>query len=378
VEILYVGSRNGPERRLAADAGLPFEALDVLGLQRRIGPRNVLAAVKMAVAVRRSAAILRGDPPDAAVVTGGYVGLPVALACRLTGVPLVVHEQNAVLGLANRIAARFARVVALSLPGTGEELGGRGHVVGNPVRPEIAGLRRDKARPSALSEFGLEPGRRTLLLTGGSQGARRINEASAGLYERWREDERVQVLQLTGARNAEAVEAALVRLARPDDRIVWRPVAYTARMDLAYAVADLAVSRAGASTIAELEAAAVPAVLVPYPFATGDHQRHNAEIVAGAGAAVLVPDAELDAERLTAAVSTLLFDDAALVRMSGAMRSLAVPDAAARLAALVRRVAGEPGDGGGHEAGGPGGRTEFSAFFSGQFGRHFGPAGGTW
>ena len=343
VEVAYVGSAGGPERALAADAGLPFEPLDVIGLERRIGWRTLVAGGKLAAAVARCAGILARWRPEAVVVTGGYVGLPVALASRLRGYPLVLHEQNAVLGLANRIASRFARAVALSFPGD-LGLGAKAHVVGNPVRPAIAALlddaARDAARAQALAEFGLEPGRRTLLLAGGSQGARRINEAAAGLYDRWRADDRVQVLQLAGARNAEAVAAALAALRRPEDRVVWNATAYTTRMDLAYAVADLAICRAGASTIAELEAAGVPAVLVPYPYATEDHQSRNADVLERAGAALAVPDDALDAARLTELAERLLFDAPVLERMRGAMRALARPDAAARLADVVRGAAG--------------------------------------
>jgi UDP-N-acetylglucosamine--N-acetylmuramyl-(pentapeptide) pyrophosphoryl-undecaprenol N-acetylglucosamine transferase len=140
------------------------------------------------------------------------------------------------------------------------------------------------------------------------------------------------------------VETALQGLRRPDDRIVWRPVAYTPRMDLAYGLADLAVSRAGASTIAELEAAGVPAVLVPYPFATADHQTANAAVVERAGAAVAVRDEELDGARLVEATG-LLFDDEALARMRSAMAGLAEPEAARSLAALVDRVVAERGAG---------------------------------
>lgn len=349
VDVVYVGSGLGPERTLAADAGLAFEAIDVMGLERRIGWRSAVAVGKLAGSVRRCVGILRRAAPDAVVSTGGYVGLPVAVAARIRHLPLVLHEQNAVLGLSNRLAARFADAVALSFPGTGEALGERGQVVGNPVRPEIAALAalggdeaRRGARAAAAGHFGFERGaRRTLLLTGGSQGARRINDAAlgpGGLYERWRADDRVQVLHLTGARNAEAVQAALESLRRPDDRIAWRAVAYTPRMDLAYGLADLAVSRAGASTIAELEAAGVPAILVPYPFATADHQSANAAVVERAGAAVAIPDGELDGARLGDVAERLLFDDDALARMRGAMAGLAQPDAARSLAALVRQV----------------------------------------
>ena len=347
VEVVYVGSSGGPERTLAADAGLPFEALDVIGLERRIGWRNVVAGGKLAAAVARCAGILGRARPDAVVVTGGYVGLPVALAARLRGYPLVLHEQNAVLGLANRVASRFAGAVALSFPGTGEGLGPKAHVVGNPVRPEIAALLdpavREQARAEALGHFGLEAGRRTLLLAGGSQGAKRINEAAAGLYDAWRGDDRVQVLQLTGSRNAESVAAVLAAIRSPGDMIVWNATPYTPRMDLAYAVADLAICRAGASTIAELESAGVPAVLVPYPYATGDHQSRNAEVVERAGAALAVADADLDAARLTELAGRLLFDAPVLARMAGAMQSLARPNAAADLAGVVASVAVAPG-----------------------------------
>lgn len=346
-EVRFIGTPTGPEARLAAQRGFPFEPIDVAGLQRSLTLSNVVAAALLVRATWRSLVLLGRIDPDVVVGTGGYVSLPVALAAAIHRIPLVLHEQNSVPGLANRIAGRFAHSVAVSFPGTEPRFGTRARLTGNPIRPEIASLDKDAARGGAIEHFGLAPGRRTLLVFGGSQGARRVNEAAVGAYNRWRSDERLQVLHLAGARGILEVERRLADLRGIDDRVVWRVLEFTDRMDLAYAAADLLVCRAGASSIAEIAAVGLPAILVPYPHAAEDHQRHNAEAVARTGGAEVVLDAEFTTPTMVERVETLLFDDARRARMAAAMRRFAVPDASERLAGLVVESAGR----GGREAG---------------------------
>lgn len=342
-EITFIGTRAGPEARLASERGYSFESIEVLGRKKGFNLHNLKVVVKLAAAVARSLALLGKIDPDVVVVTGGYVSLPVALATGIHRIPLVVHEQNTVFGLANRIASRLAEVVAVSFPGSESKLGPRARLTGNPIRAEISNLDRDAARNEALAVFGLAPGRRTLLVAGGSQGARSINEAAAGIYERWRSSETIQVLHLTGPRNVEEVEAALDRRRGADDRILWRVLGYTDRMDLAYAAADFAVCRAGATTIAELAAAGLPSILVPYPHAVDADQLRNAEAAVEAGGAVMILDRELKPTVLAEHVKPFLLDEERLARKSEGMRRLHIPDAAGRLANLVLEVAGGRG-----------------------------------
>lgn len=339
IETCFIGSARGPERDLVSRRGFAFRAIEVAGLERRLGWGTLVAGGKLVAASGRSLTMLASIDPQVVVTTGGYVSLPVALAARIRRIPLIVHEQNRLLGLANRLAARFADIIAVSFPDSEARWGPRALLVGNPVRPEIGRLEAASGRVSASDHFRLDPGRRTLLIVGGSQGARTINEAALGAYDRWRHDERLQVLHLAGRRKLEETESLLRALRRPDDGILWRVAGYTDRMDLAYAASDLALCRSGASTIAELAAVGLPAILVPYPFATADHQRANAEAVAAGGGAQVVLDAGLSSEVVAETVAALIFDDHRLAQMAKAMSMLARADAAERLADAVLKVA---------------------------------------
>lgn len=346
-EVRLLGTARGPEAAAAAAAGLPFETMDVVGFGRSLSPgsigRNLAAAGKIAAATLRALGILRRARAQVAVGCGGYASVPLAAAAAAARVPLVLHEQNAVPGRANRLAGRWAAAIAVSFPASVERFGragfkGRVRVTGNPVRPELAHLDRQGLRPAALEHFRLEPGRRTLLIFGGSQGARRINEAAIGAYAGWRDDDTLQVLHLVGAGELPAVEAALEAGHREGDRLLWRPVGFTDRMDLAYAAADLAVCRAGAATLFEIAAAALPAIVVPYPYA-GDHQRWNAQPLVELNAVRMILDADFTTPAFVAAVGELLADGQARASMREALAVFARPDAADELAALVREVA---------------------------------------
>lgn len=342
--VLLVGTTGGPEARAAAAAGIPFEGMDVIGFRRSLSPadlrRNLSAATRTGAATRRARALLRTSAARVAVGCAGYASVPVAVAARLAGVPLVVHEQNAVPGRATRLAAPWASAVAVSFPATGtaHPRWRRVVVTGNPIRPELARLDRPALRPEALAYFGLEEGRRTLLVFGGSQGARRINQAALGAYDLWRARGDRQVLHLVGPKELAANEAALAGVRGEGDALVWRLVGFTDRMDLAYAAADLGVCRAGAATMFEIAAAGLPSIVVPYPHA-GAHQLHNAQPLVELQAIRLVLDAECTQDRLAAEVDALVDDGAALATMSTALRSFAKPNAAQDLAGLVLEVA---------------------------------------
>ncbi|MGH2708706.1 MAG: undecaprenyldiphospho-muramoylpentapeptide beta-N-acetylglucosaminyltransferase, partial [Actinomycetota bacterium] len=338
--IVFMGSPTGPEARVAVAAGLAFQPVDVIGLERTLTPRNLVALAKLTTGTGRALAFLRRFQPDVVVGTGGYVSLPVALAAGMRRIPLIVHEQNAIPGLANAVAGRFADAVAVSFPGSGGRFGARARLTGNPVRPEIAAFNRTTLREAAIRHFELEGGRRTLLIFGGSQGAMRINQAALSAYGRFRDSDRLQVLHLTGARALEDAQRRLAQVQRCEDRVLWRLVGYTDSMHLAYAAADLALCRSGATTIAELAGSGLPAILVPYPHATGNHQLANARALAATGGATIVGDGDLDEAAFAGAVGELVFDRSRLGRMAEAAARLSVPDARERLASLVVEMAG--------------------------------------
>jgi len=337
VEVAFAGTSGGQEARLVPAAGFAFEVVEARPLRRELS----VDALTAPLAAARSVAACRPlvERADVVVGMGGYVSLPVGLAAARAGRPLVLHEQNAVPGLANRVLARWARVVCLSFAEAGRRLPKRARAVvtGNPVRSRVLEAARDRERlaAAAAGELGLEPGLRTLVIFGGSQGALRLNGAAAQaiptLLAR-RSD--LQVLLLTGPAHERAALGALGGCARV------RVVGFLERMELAYAAADLVVARAGATTCAEVSVCGIPAVLVPYPYATGRHQDANARALERAGAAVVVPDAELTPERLAWVVLELLADPARLSAMARGMRSWSRPDAAEALAREVLSVAG--------------------------------------
>jgi UDP-N-acetylglucosamine--N-acetylmuramyl-(pentapeptide) pyrophosphoryl-undecaprenol N-acetylglucosamine transferase len=339
--VRFAGTSRGIENRAVPEAGFALDLLPILPLSRRLAPETLLApfaAVNGTFAARR---LLRQHRFDVVCGMGGYVTLPVALAARMEGVPVVLHEQNAVPGIANRLAARVARSIAVGVDAAAASFPPeRTVVVGNPVRPELAHLDRAALRDDAVAAFGLDPDRRTLFVFGGSQGSRRINQAVVAATAHWPDPAAVQVLHACGRRDEADVRAAWAE-ADPDGRgLLVKIVPFVDRMDLAYAAADLAVTRAGAITMAELTAAGMPAVMVPLPHATADHQAANARAVAAAGGAVVVDDAALDGPALVAAAAPLLADPDRLAAMAAGMLTQAHPAAAEELAALVVEASG--------------------------------------
>jgi UDP-N-acetylglucosamine--N-acetylmuramyl-(pentapeptide) pyrophosphoryl-undecaprenol N-acetylglucosamine transferase len=319
--VRFVGGTRGIEGRVVPAAGFEIDLLPGRGLQRRLTIANVSAIWNAGVAFVRAISIVHRYRPRVVVGFGGYASLPCVVAARLLRVPVVVHEQDAAPGLANRIGVRLGAQPAVSLPNTPLP---NATLTGNPVRGAIATIQRSPDRgPAVLAVFG------------GAQGARTINRAALGAYDLWRDRSDLAVHHVCGPRNLEESEAALAKARHSDDALRYDLLGYDEHMDELFARAALAVCRSGAGTIAELTAAALPAILVPLPGAPSDHQTRNAQTLERAGAAVLLPDAECNPNALDALVSDLLAQPAKLEAMSAAARGLARPDAAARVADLV-------------------------------------------
>jgi len=323
--IRFVGAQRGLEASVVPAAGFAIDLLPGRGLQRRLTLANLGALAEPAVACWRAFRLVGAHRPRVVVGVGGYASLPKVLAAWLRRVPIVIHEQNAAPGLANRIAARLGARVAVAIPGTPLP---DATVVGNPVRDEVVSLQR-----APRSD------RQMLAVFGGSLGARRINDAVLGCYEEWRDRSDLAVHHVAGRRDFAECRARLEAMRRESDVLEYELVEYDNDMPELYARAALAVCRAGAVTVAELAVAGVPAVLVPLPGAPGDHQTANAEACAQAGGAVIVSDALCTARKLASVVEPLLADPANLAAMSSAARTLARPDAAAELAAFVEEAA---------------------------------------
>jgi UDP-N-acetylglucosamine--N-acetylmuramyl-(pentapeptide) pyrophosphoryl-undecaprenol N-acetylglucosamine transferase len=314
------------------EAGFPFESVDARPLRRELS----LEALTAPVAAVRSISACRPlvERADVVMGMGAYVSVPVGLAAARAHRPLVIHEQDAVPGLANRLLARWTRAITIAFEEAAARFPRRARTVltGNPVRDRILDVvaGREAIAKEALIEFGLEPGRRTLVVFGGSQGALNVNTAAVDAVARLRGREDLQVLLLTGPAHERRVADALV-----PGGIPVHVRGFLERMELAYALADLVVSRAGANTCAELSVCGLPAVLVPYPHATGRHQEANARALERAGAARVVMDHELSGASLASAVGGLLDDAARLRSMGEGMRSWSRPEAAEALARVV-------------------------------------------
>ena len=340
LRIVFAGQSASIEERLVAAAGFEFEPVRAVALPRRATLQLLRVPGRLLSAVRRARTLLRTHRVRVVVCFGGYVGLPLAIAARRR-VPLLLHEQNARPGVANRRTARSARHVAVSFPSSAERFPApeRCRFIGNPVQERLRGLDRAAHREAARKRLGLDPQRPTVLVFGGSQGARSINRAVAQAASAW-QGMGVRILQLTGPRgHDDALEAW--RWAGVDPEAADSPVrliAYLEDMSDAYAAADLVICRAGATSIAELSVLGLPAILIPYPHATADHQRHNAAALVAAGAAVAIDDEDLDAPALASTVQQLLGDQARLMGMGRAARAWARPDAAEGMAALILEV----------------------------------------
>ena len=315
------------EAELVPAAGYPFHPLTVAGLDRR-NPLRAARAVGLAGRATAQARRLIGTTgADVVLGGGGYVAGPVGLAAVMRRVPLALTEADSHLGIANRMLARFAARVFLAFPLEGRE-DGRYEVTGRPIPPGTAGADPLEAR----GRFGISPNERCLLVFGGSLGARRLNEAA---IEAFGHEAPFAVLHACGRRDHDELRRRLDELGSPPH---YRLEPYITPFADAYAAADLAAARAGGS-IFELAAAGLPAILVPYPHATADHQTGNARWMEQGGAAVVVPDAELDAERLRDEATALMEDAGRRERMAAAARSLARPDAAERIAAGILELA---------------------------------------
>lgn len=344
--IAIVGSRRGQETRLLL--GVPFgvRLLGGRGIVRRLDRRSTVANLKAIVALVGASASELGRAllhrPRVVVSVGGYASFPTSAAAVLLGVPLVLVTIDAVPGAVNRLFSRRAKVNAVV---SGEVDLPRRVVTGVALRPEIASIRRDDdAMGRSRRILDLPPGRFVVGVVGGSLGARRLNQATEGLVDRWKERGDVAIFHVTGRREWAELRGRLDRLDAcnemdVDHRLWYRVVPFEDHMATLYEAVDVMVARAGAGTVAELEMAGVPSVLVPLPGAPRDHQNVNARRLVDAGAARLVRDDECDGAHLAQVLDDLLGDPGARGEMARAAAALGRPDAADRVAALAEQHA---------------------------------------
>jgi len=334
-QLLYVGSRGSMEAELVPREGIPFEGITVTGLRGKSPGQVVAGAGRAALAVGQALAILGRFRPRAVLGTGGYVTGPVVLAAILRRIPAVLQEQNVVPGATNRVLSRFCRAVCVPYAQCLVHFPSRAVLVvtGNPVRPQVV----TRTREEGCRALGLDPRRPTLLVLGGSRGARRVAEAAVDALPAVREAHPdLQVLIIAGR---DYYPEARSRLGRVEAGGHVRLEPYVYNMEDALAAADLVVGRAGAMTVAEVTVRGLPAILIPSPNVVGRHQDYNARQLEKEGAARVIPDDNLDGQALAAVVNTILGDASLRGAMAASSRRLGKPDAARRVAEVVVQAA---------------------------------------
>jgi UDP-N-acetylglucosamine--N-acetylmuramyl-(pentapeptide) pyrophosphoryl-undecaprenol N-acetylglucosamine transferase len=331
-DVTFVGTPDGLEARLVPAQEVEFAAIPARGFDRGKPLTLLTSSVLILTSAVRSARLIRQTHAEVVLGFGGYVSLPVGLAAVMRRVPLVLHEQNSVPGLANRVLSRWARAVGVTYEASLAHLARpeRGVVTGNPVRESV--LAADRARGRAA--LGIDAAATVLLVFGGSRGARHINDALVGLAGQLMSVPSLHVLHVAGRIEAASVAERIAEAVGRDEPR-YRVLDYIDGMGDAIAAADAIVARAGATSIAEITAIGRAAVLVPYPYATDDHQTLNARAVADAGGAEVVSDSELDTGRFRAAVMALVKDASKREEMAEASASLGRRDATERVLALV-------------------------------------------
>ena len=329
-ELALLGTERGLETRLVPARGYSLELIDPVPLPRRVSSDLARVPTRLRRAVQQAGAVIDRMNADVVVGFGGYVALPAYLAVRRRRIPLVIHEANARPGLANRVGARFAAAIAVATPVPSLP---RAVHIGMPLRKSVSSLDRGAARPAARQSWGFDD-RPVLFVFGGSQGARRLNEAVVGAASRL-VDSGAQVLHATGINNHDDVLAQLKDAGVTDGYVA---VPYVDDMPSAYAAADLVLCRAGAMTVAEVTAVGLPAIFVPLPIGNGE-QRFNAEPVVAAGGGVLVADDLMTSTALLDTAVPLLTDPRRLEAMSTAASKFGRTDADTVLAEMVRDAA---------------------------------------
>lgn len=334
IEVIYLGSGK-IEKELAKKRGITFYELKVIGMPRKVSLQLIKFVFYLLVASIRALWIFRKQKVDAVFASGGYVSFPACLAAVVLRKPLFLHEQNATPGLVNRLFSRYATAFFQSLPFVDEGSHVRNTVYsGNPVRREITRWTREEG----AAFLGLSPERKTIFVFGGSQGSRKINETlfdTLKLLDEEIEASGMQVIHAIGWRDFFEKKSEAESLKNELKNITYLFFEYLEEIGAAYAASDLVVSRAGATTVAELIAAAKPSILIPYPYATEGHQMKNAQVLASRGAAIIIRDEELNASVLKKAIINLMTDKHRIEEMSSKVRKMRKPAAADEIASYI-------------------------------------------
>lgn len=334
-EILFIGASDKMEMKRVPEAGYPIEGLRIYGISRDFSPKGIWKNIKLPFvlmrAMRKARAIIREFKPDIAIGVGGFASGPALKAADQIGVPTLLQEQNSYPGVTNKMLAPKAKSICVAYEGLEKYFPADKIVLtGNPIRAEILNLKRKD--PKAYDFFGFSPEKKTVLVVGGSLGARTLNETMAAHLEELRNAD-LQVIWQTGELFYKNIDSKL--LASQDEQV--RILPFIRNMNDAYSIADIIVSRAGALAIAELSVVGVPTILVPFPYAAEDHQTYNAKALSTKGAAVLIPDSEAR-EKLLPSLMELAGNPERCEQMGQTLRTLAQPDAIDKIYQQIEQV----------------------------------------
>lgn len=351
--ILFIGSEEGIEKEIISRERFSLKLIKAKKVMRKLSVDLLRLPFMVFAGIAQSKAILKEFKPDVLLSTGGYVSFPVVIAAAALKVPILIHEQNTVPGLTNRICQLFAKKVAVSYAVTSKYfIRSKTSLTGNPVRSKVIRAVRSVSR----QKLNLDQKRKTLLVLGGSQGAHRINEAVAGMIDFFSSED-IQVVHLTGAKDyqwvlsqtenrvlniEEAVPVLKGRMRQMTLRRyrLYHPMPYMYNIWDGLAASDLVLCRAGATAIAEITARGLPSIIIPFPYASESHQKSNAAILSNAGASIVIDEAFLSVEGLKDTIRSLFSDRALLAKMSQASKGLYVSDSLKRLVGLLYQAAG--------------------------------------
>ncbi len=333
-DILYIGSRNGLERKIIPKKGITFQTVDVAPLPRKLSAALVKTAIRAGKGFFQAGKIIRTYNPDIVLGTGGFVAGPVVLAASIRNFPTVIHEQNAYPGITNKILAYKVNKIALNFATAKNHfsklVSNKIVVTGNPVREVILKTEYEEG----IKKLGLNFGKKTILATGGSQGAQSINKAMITVCKYYRNNKDIQIIYITGEKKYREVIESI-----PLERIKnIKILPYLHNIEWAYAAADLVINRAGATGLAEITARGIPAILIPYPHATGNHQEYNARNLEKNGAAEVILDKELTGKILLAKIESLLNDEEKLLLMKENSKKLGKPEARDNLIQVMNSI----------------------------------------
>ncbi|SEJ63809.1 UDP-N-acetylglucosamine-N-acetylmuramylpentapeptide N-acetylglucosamine transferase [Propionispira arboris] len=333
LEILYVGTKIGLEADIIPKEGLPFQTVDIRGLERKLSLKMTKTIGKAIHGVWQARRIVKQFKPDVVIGTGGFVCGPILLAASLMGIPTLIQEQNVIPGITNKLLAKFVTKIAVGYQDAVQYFPKEKVVfTGNPIRAEVLSMNRQ----AGLAEFGFDTNKKTILISGGSRGARSMNRAMIDVHKHFACSQNIQLLHVTGKNEYNDIVASVQEQGldlQQSRNILIKPYLYD--MPKALALADLAIFRAGATGIAELTAKGIPSILIPYPYAAENHQEFNALALVKRGAAVMIRDKDLTSAGLIEAIESIISEPVKLLKMATASREMGRPEAAEEIAKIV-------------------------------------------